>query len=296
MTNRKTTALIFTSLLVLGTFIGISPKITAGRPPPSPTDHIADIFPQNNNTNVQLLNVSTTITINATDFLNEIEVTFNGTYTLFNPGIPINLNITLPMSLHYGIENTTFEVSVNATQIPFEIATSNEVNLTSLGLNPNFVFLDYFYYPITLITSNITLLENTTYIVKYQFYSVVPKPNYTRCLFYMLYSSYTSYYWKGNATEKVDFIVYGRDPYFELSWNFEGLQQTLDIVGGKRFTAEWENAQNREVAIGMVIDEHPPLERFPNRKLIIFIGWRILFSTQIGIFIWVIIWQRKGKL
>ncbi|NVM19895.1 MAG: hypothetical protein HWN80_19500 [Candidatus Lokiarchaeota archaeon] len=283
---------ILITLFVLTSNIEIFPKVTAPPPPPIPTDYIADIFPKNNNTNIHLLNASTTITINATDFLNEIEVTFNGTYTLFNPGIPTNLTINLPFSILFKVENTTFGVYVNDTQVPFEIATTTEENLTTMGVNLIYIFPYGNYLPITLITSNIMLLENSTYIVKYQFNGIIPKPNGTRALFYMLYSSYTSKFWKGNATKRVEYIVFGRDPFFGIytyGGDFEGLQQTLDFVGGKKFICEWDNAQGNIIAIEIIIDESTYFLPLGINNL------NYLVYSIILAVIWVLIIKRKRK-
>jgi len=241
---------ILIALFVITSNIGFCPKITAP-PPPIPDQFIADIYPKINNTNVQLLNASAFITINATDLINEIGITFNGTYTLFNPENPTNLTISLPFSLCFDVENATFGVSVNDTQVPFEIVSTAGDNLTSTGVNIDFIPAFDFHCPITLITSNLTLLENKTYVVKYQFEGSIPKPLSFRNLFYMIYSSDTAKLWKGNATERVEYKVFGGNPIFGTTGYQEGLRQVLNIVGGKRYICEWNNAQNYTVQIGI---------------------------------------------
>ena len=134
MKKAQINSVILSTLLIFSTIMGLATKITAPPGPPIPQGYIADIFPKNNNTNVQLLNANASITVNATDFLNDIGVAFNGTYSLFNPGSPTNLTINLPFSLGLDVENATYDVSVNNTQIPYEITHTTIDNLTNMGL------------------------------------------------------------------------------------------------------------------------------------------------------------------
>ena len=251
MKKSQLSSAILIALVVITSIIVFCPKITAP-PPPAPDQFIADIFPKINNTNIQLLNASATITINATELINEIGITFKGTYTLFNPENTTNLTISLPFSLCIDVENATFGVFVNDTQVPFEIATTTEDNLTSIVVNINFMLEFDFHCPITLITSNLTLLENYTYVVKYQFEASIPKPLSYRNLFYMIYSSDTAKLWKENATERVEYNVFGGDPLFSIGRNQEVLRQAIDIAGGKGFICEWNNTQNSTVQIGIM--------------------------------------------
>lgn len=250
MKKSQLSSVILIALFVLTSNIGFCPKITAP-PPPIPDQFIADIFPNINNTNIQLLNASAIITLNASDLINEIGITFNGTYTLFNTENPTNLTINLPFSLCLDVENATFGVSVNDTQAPFEIVSTTEENLTSTGVNIDIIPAFAVHCPITLITSNLTLLENTTYVVKYQFEGSIPKPLSYRNLFYMIYSSDTAKLWKGNAMERVELKVFGGNPVFSIGGHYEGLPQILDIVGGKRYICEWNNTQNSTRQIGI---------------------------------------------
>ena len=251
MKKSRFPSAILIALFVLTSNIGFCPKLNASVPP-IPDQFIADIFPKNNNTYIQLLNASTIITLNATNLINEISITFNGTYTLFNPENTTNLTISLPFSLCFDVENATFGVFVNNTQAPFEIVNTTEEHLTSMGVNIDIMYSFNFHCPITLITSNLTLLENITYVVKYQFEGSIPKPLSYQNLFYMIYSSETAKLWKGNATERVEYNVLGGSPIISRSGPYEGLPQELDIVGGKRFICEWDNTQNSTVEIGII--------------------------------------------
>ena len=251
MKKYQFTSMTLITLFILTTNIGFSPKITASIPP-IPDQFIADLFPKINNTKVHLLNISAVITINASDLINIIGITFNGTYTLFNPESSANLSINLPFSLCLEVENTNFGVSVNNTQVPFEIVNFTEENFTNTGVDIKIMPAIDIHCPITLIISNLTLLENSSYVVNYQFEVSILKPLSYRNLFYMDYSSDTAKLWKGNATERVEYNAFGGDPIFSTLGSHGGLRQFLDIPGGKRFISEWDNAQNKTIQIGII--------------------------------------------
>jgi hypothetical protein len=290
MKKSHFTAVILIALFILTVNIEIYPKLNASIPP-IPDQFIADIFPKNNNTNIQLLNTNATITLNATDLINEIGIIFNGTYILFNPENPTNITINLPFSLCFDVENATFGVSVNDTQVPFEIVSTAGDNLTSMGVNIDFIPAFDFHCPITLITSNLTLLENKTYVVKYQFEGSIPKPLSFRNLFYMIYSSDTARLWKGNATERVELKVFGGNPIFGITGNQEGLPQMLDIAGGKMYICEWNNAQNYTVQIGITFYGSTP-EFIPIELIVLnILGYVTITSV---IILW-IIWRKRKR-
>jgi len=295
MKKSKLPSAILIALFLLTSNIGFCPEITAP-PAPIPTSFIADIFPKNNNTTIQLLNASATITLNATNLINEIGITFNGTYTLFNPNNITILTIILPFSLCLDIENATFGVSVNDTQVPFEVVSTAEKNLTSTGVNINFTanflhFLHFLRCPITLITSNLTLLENNTYIVKYQFEGSIPEPLWYE-IFYLIYSSETAKFWKGNATERVEYKIFGGNPRFSIFGPYNGSRQVLDIVGGKKFICEWDNAQEGLIWIGIRFDERK-YDFYGQNIIIIVLNILAYVAIASVIVIWIV--RRKKK-
>ena len=224
-------------------------NITA--PPPGlPDQFIADIFPRTNTT-VRLININTMITIDATDFYNKIGISFDGNYTLFNPENTTNLTLILPFSLCLDVQNSTFEASVNDSQIPFEVLSNTEENLTSTGINLDFLKYFVVHCPITLITSNLTLLENKTYIVNYQFSGSIPKPLGFRNLFYMAYHLETARVWKGNLTQRLEFKVFGKLPIYSSFGGLDGVTQSSDIQGGKSFIYEWNKGKIDTIYVGI---------------------------------------------
>lgn len=289
MKNCQFTSAILIALFVLTINIELCPKITAP-PPPIPDQFIADIFPKNNNTDIHLLNVSAIITLNALELINEIGITFNGKYTLFNPENPTNLTISLPFSLCLDVEDATFGVSVNDTHVPFEIVSTTQENLTNMGVDIDIIPAFAVHCPITLITSNLTLLDNTMYVVKYRFESSILKPLSFRDLFYMVYSSDTAKLWKGNATERVEYNVFGGNPVFSIGGDIEGLWEILDVVGGKRYIYEWNNTQNNTVQIGISFYGYTPKIIPGMIEMIVLNGLAYVAITSV-----IVIWMKARK-
>lgn len=294
MKKSQINSVILIALFVLTSNIGFCPKITAPPPAPIPDRFIADIFPNNNNTIIYLLNVSANITLNATDLFNKIGITFNGIYTLFTPEYLTNLTITLPFSLCIDVDSTTFGVFVNDTQVPFEVVRTSEENLTNTGVNIDFIpeFGYFLYCPITLITTNLTLMENNTYVVKYQFEGSIPEP-LSYQIFYMIYSSETAKFWKGNATERVEYNVFGGNPQFGTSGLYNGSRQVLDITGGKRFICEWNNAQEGLTLIGISFDERE-YNLYDNILLTIVLNV-LGYGAITSVIVILIIWRKKKR-
>ena len=291
MKKSQLSSAILIALFMLTINIEICPKLTASIPP-IPDQFIADIFPNINNSNIHLVHISVIITINATDLINEIGIAFDGAYTLFNPESSANLNISLPFSLCLDRDITNFGVFINETQVPFEIVSYTEENFANTGIDINIMPAIDIHCPITLIVSNLTLLENYTYVVKYQFEGSIPKPLSYRNLFYMDYSSDTAKLWKGNATERVVYNAFGGDPIFSTGGSHGGFRQLSDITGGKMFISEWDNAQNKTIQIGIRFYGHT-LEIRPEMIVIFVLNGLAYVAITSVIVLWII--RRKKK-
>ena len=284
---------ILIALFVLTSNIEKFPKVTALPPAPIPDSFISDIFPNNNNTIIHLLNINVNITLNASERYNEIGISFNGKYSLFNPDNLTNLTIILPFSLCLDIEHATFGVSVNDTEVPFEVVSTTEENLTSTGVNIDFIpeYLGFLHCPITLITTNLTLMENTTYVVKYLFEGSIPEPLSDQ-IFYMIYSSETAKFWKGNATERVEYNVLGGNAVFDttLTGFYYNYPRVLDFIEGKKFVCEWDNAQRGSNRIGVRFDERIYDPYFVTIEIIV-----LNIFGYVAIIIVVVLWIKRRK-
>jgi hypothetical protein len=277
---------VLIALFLLTNGIVLPLNITA--PPPSlPDQFIADIFPSTNTT-VRLININTMITMNATDFSNKMEINFNGNYTLFNPEYTTNLTLILPFSLCMDVQNSTFDVSVNDTQIPFEVLSNTEENLTSTGINLDFLSRFVVHCPITSITSNLTLLENNSYIINYQCSGSIPKPLGFRNLFYMAYYLETARVWKGNLTQRVEFKVFGKLPIY--SGGIDVDLQISDIQGGQSALFEWNKGKVESIYVGIIYYGPTSEDVFGIVIMVVLNG-----LAYIAIISGVVIWLKRRK-
>ena len=297
MAKRKNTVLILVILIVLVSFFGIPSEISALPPPPDEDSFIADIFPSINNTHIELLNVNALITINASDFYNRIELSFNGNYTIFNPGNTTDLTIYLPFSLCLDFENALFGASVNDTQVPYEIENTTVEELTNSGFKIEFIwYLFYLPCPVRLIMFNLTLQENNTYVVNHQFDGCIYDPLGNKDVIFMMYSSGSAKFWKGNASARVEFKIFGKIPSFPSRGIANQLctYQLLDIDRGKRFITECNNSQSNPIAIGICYDERE-YDIIPDGFLLNFLITLHFYTIPIGIIAWIIIRRKKRK-
>lgn len=286
MRKRQQILSVLVALFLLMNGIVLPLNIRA--PPPGlPDQFIADIFPSTNTT-VRLININTMITINATDFYNEIGINFNGNYTLFNPENTTNLALILPFSLCIDIQNSTFEASVNDTQIPFDVLSNTEENLTNTGINLDFLSRFSVHCPITLITSNLTLLENNTYVINYQFSGSIPKPLGFRNLFYMAYYLETARVWKGNLTQRAEFKVFGKLPIY--SGGIDVDRQISDIPGGQSALYEWNKGKVDTIYVGIIYYGPASEDVFGIVTMVVLNG-----LVYVAIISGVVIWIKRRK-
>ncbi len=284
--QRILSVLIALFLLTNGIFL---PLNVIAPPPGLPEQFIADIF-SSTNTTVRLININTMITMDATDFYNKIGINFDGNYTLFNPENTTNLTLILPFSLCMDFQNSTFEVSVNDTQIPFEVLSNTEENLTSTGINLDFLSRFVVHCPITLITSNLTLLENNTYIINYQFSGSIPKPLDLQNLFYMAYYLETARVWKGNLTQRVEFKLFGKIPIYGIAGEYDGDWQILDIQGGQSVLLEWNKGKVDTIYVGIRYYGSTSEDIFEIVTMVVLNG-----LAYIAIISGVVIWLKRRK-
>ncbi len=286
MRKRQQILSVLIALFLLTNGIVLPLNITA--PPASlPNYFIADIFTRTNTT-VCLVNINTMIAIDATDFYNKIGINFDGNYTLYNPENTINLTLILPFSLCIDIQNSTFEASVNETQILFEVLSNTEENLTNAGVNLDFLSKFPLHCPITLISFNLTLLENNTYVINYKFNGSIPKPLDLQNLFYMAYYLETARVWKGNLTQRVEFKVFGKLPIY--SGGIDVDLQISDIQGGQSALFEWNKGKVESIYVGIIYYGPTSEDVFGIVIMVVLNG-----LAYIAIISGVVIWLKRRK-
>jgi len=216
---------------------------------PVPNQFIAEIFP-NNTLPLQLSHTNTIINFNATDFSNKIDINFDANYTIYNQNNTTTIPVILPFSLAINISNFKFEVQVNDTQIPYDLfmVTPWNENMTEIKIHLAW-FIEMF--PITLIRSNVTLLKNSTSVIRYHFSGSMSDPLDSNDLFYVVHHLGTSQEWIGNTTGRAELRVFGKEPVFGVSGVNLVPCQLMNIIGGKSYICEWNNTKGPWMDIGI---------------------------------------------
>ena len=246
-TRKQISSFIIASLLVFNFSImniNIATSIA-----PAPDQFIAEIFP-NSTLPLQLSHINTIISFNATDFSNKIDINFDANYTIFNPGNTTTIPIILPFSLAKNVSNFMFEVYANNTQILFELLSISPWNENITEID---VHLAWFVeiYPIILIRNNVTLLKNSTSVIRYHFSGSMSNPLDSSDLFYIVHHLGTSQEWIGNSTGRVALRVYGKQPIYGVSGFNLVPCQLMDLIGGKSYICEWNNTKRPWMDIGV---------------------------------------------
>jgi len=281
-------SIIITSLLILN-LPTLIPNINASIAP-VPDQFIAEIFP-NSTLPLQLSHTNTTISFNATDFPHKIDINFDANYTIFNPENTTTIPIILPFSLATNISDFMFKVHVNTTQIPFDLLSISPWNENITEID---VHLAWFIerYPVILIRNNVTLLKNSTSVIRYHFSGSMSNPLDSSDLFYIVHHLGTSQEWIGNSTGRVALRVYGKQPiYGRTGYNLAPCQ-LVDIIGGKSYICEWNNT----ISPWMDIDVIFYREVSPFEKIIEILMFNLLIFLPIaGVIIIAVIIRRKRK-
>lgn len=245
--RKQISSIIITSFLILNFSIS-TPKIAAP-PAPVPDQFIAEIFP-NCTLPLQLIRTNTIITFNATDFSNKIGINFDANYTIYNSENTTAIPVIVPFSLAINITNIMCEVKANNSQIPYDLFSVSpwDENMTEIDVYflPRFIDM----YPIIFIRCNITLLKNSTLIIRYQFSGSISNPLDSKNIFFIVYYIGSSQDWIGNNSGRVELRVYGKQPVFSGGVYPVGNCYFLEINGGKTYICEWNNIQIPATYIG----------------------------------------------
>lgn len=293
--KNKLISSLFIFILFLTNFIIPIPKIRAPPPPPFPNQFIGEIL-SNQTLTLNLLNSNVVITINSTHYPDKIGINFNANYTIFNPENNTNIKLVLPFSLGIEVIKSNFKVRLNKTQIDFDLYNFTEGTVNETEIYLDFISMFYIHNPITLIQSNLTILENETYTIGYKFSGLMKSPISSGGTLYIVYYLNTSKTWNGNTTGKVEFRVYGKIPGFATmgSGSYDRKVQIFDIIGGKSAIWEWNNRKMNMLAIGIVYDERS-YSLFGIWDIIGIITVNVVFYIIIITVIIIIVRKRKRK-
>ncbi|MFX1357720.1 MAG: hypothetical protein ACFFA8_10570 [Promethearchaeota archaeon] len=175
-------------------------------------------------------------------FANKIDISFNGTYTIYNPGESQNISLVAPFSPDFeNLESTCLiKVDGNASTLNFI-----EYNI---GESPWEPYLDHSFYGWgssirNFAVINATFPENDTIDIECSFFSYIGYVGSADGI-HIYYDVGTSRAWNGTITEKVQFNVYGKLPksYSECDPYSSNCDcSILEIENGRSYVWEWEN-------------------------------------------------------
>ncbi len=285
--HRILISIIITFFLVFN-FPIFSPNVVAIAP--RPDQFIGEIFP-NSTIQLQLIHTYTLILFNATDFSHFLGIDYDANYTIYNPGNISTLTIIVPFSLALGIKDLVFEVHMNDTQIPYDLYDATPWNENKTEIDVSFLPRWINIYPITLIRSNITFLENSTSVIRYRFIGSMSIPSEPEDLFYITYHLGSWQDWIGNTSGKIELRAYGKQPIFSTSGSgdFTNNRRTIDINSGKSFSHEWHNIHAPLGNVGVKYYRSTPQIEF----IMDIIRFQILPFTGIAIIVIIVIVRKK---
>ncbi|MFW9875080.1 MAG: hypothetical protein ACFFG0_18400 [Candidatus Thorarchaeota archaeon] len=253
MEKRKTILLLLSLTVMLNANIVLCGTIA--NPIPVPMDYyMGSIF--TNSTSFNLINADVVFDIDSTDFENNIGISFEGNYTIFNPNNATELMIVAPFSVSELVINSNCTVEVNDSQILFEIGDSWDLGIDDFISNYTAGWSWIF------IACNITIPENASQTIKYKFNGLMPNPlnPYRRNdQLSILYDLETSKAWSGNISERVEFRVHGKlpnriDERTEWGYETENRLITTNIANGKIYSWEWNNEQINTQQVGIIYE------------------------------------------
>ncbi|MFX1570854.1 MAG: hypothetical protein ACFFCV_21150 [Promethearchaeota archaeon] len=151
------------------------------------------------NCSLSLISANVKIEVDTSDlkFLGEIH--FKGNYTINNPDGEINVTIGAPFNF-YPFDNCT--IIVNDTKIPFIIVRDYDIDEYNSTIWDQYMWNTY--YPKTWFLCNVSIPQNSSINIKYDFFT--SRPNYAimEKRFYIIYDVGTARLWNGNITEMVE--------------------------------------------------------------------------------------------
>ncbi|MFW9970541.1 MAG: hypothetical protein ACFFDF_10095 [Candidatus Odinarchaeota archaeon] len=292
MKTRKRIFSIFTLFFLLLNLFSVIPRIVVSIAP-IPNQFIGEIFP-NSTIPLQLSHTNTIITFNATDFPNKLGIQFDVNYSIRNLENTSIISVILPFSFSSNLSMFMLDVYENNTEISYDLFKIYPWNNNITEISVYLPVVDS--NPTTLIRTNITILKNSTSVIRYHFSGSIINPLDSRSIFYFAYCLGISQNWIGNTTGGIEFRVYGKEPGFLTSGGplYPLFPQYIDINGGKSFSYEWNNIEIFMMDVGVAyyrgISPFDTLIEF----LIYFIPICIVITLSIIIFM--ILKKKRKKL
>ena len=277
-------------LLILSLVLVMNGKIiiseTTANPLPAPKLYNIGGIVTNKFLSFNLTNAEVVFDIDSTDFKNNVGISFEGNYTIFNPTNISEIVIYAPFSVAESVVKSNSTVEVNGTQISFDVGNAYDFGIEDWVWNYT-MSLSWTY-----IKCNITIAENGSQTIRYKFDGLTSNPlGGGAKQFSIFYDLETSNAWSGNITERVEFNVHGKlpDRYSEFTMGTdEDRCIVTDIADGKIYSWEWNNERINTMQVGITY-----MSIFDPTIIIVVVG--ITVPISIIIIVFVLIRRRRSR-
>ncbi|MHA2397391.1 MAG: hypothetical protein ACXADU_00700 [Promethearchaeota archaeon] len=260
-------------------------------PLPIPMEYYMGSIFTNASLPFNLINADVVFTIDSTDFKNNIGISFEGNYTIFNPNNTTEIMIVAPFSVNRAVVSSNCIVEINDSQILFDVGDPYDLGIEEWVMDYSSYFPSWTY-----IVCNITIPENNSQTIKYKFNGLMPNPLNPLSRnneFSILYDLVTSKAWSGTISERVEFRVYGKlpDSIIESPMDEDRLV-IINIDEGKSYTWEWTNEQINTERIGIMYET----ELLKLQLIIIGVSIGIAVTITVATIIFVVRTKKRSKL
>ena len=283
--RRSILILLFSLTLIMNGNIHLSE--TYANPLPIPLEYYMGGIFTNSTFPFNLTNADVVFDIDSTDFANNIGISFEGNYTIFNPNNITEIMIVAPFSVNESVIASNCTVEVNGSQIMFDIGNPYEFGIEDWVSNYSM------FYLWTYIVCNITIPENGSQTIRYKFNGLMSNSLYENDDVSIFYDLDTSKAWSGNITERVQFRVHGKLPDRYSEWtegDYEDHCIITDFEDGRNYAWEWNNEQINTQRVGITYKG-----KLLTQELIVIIIVSVGISVPIIIVLIVFVARRKKR-
>ena len=215
-------------------------------PLPGPSNYeLGGILHENNNS-LYLLEANVKFDLDCTDFLNNISLSFDGRYTIFNPtNNTINTTIYAPFNYNFHIEKSDWDVKINGTAKEFSLISPFDLDTMTEDYLMNYSgYVDYY------VILNTSILVNNTQVIRYSLNISFENPLYWTDYQSIRYILSSSKAWKNNILENVKFVVIGKLPgYYTEDTEKECILENLP--NGKIYSWNWHDEKIEDDYVGI---------------------------------------------
>jgi hypothetical protein len=220
--------------------------------------------------------------VNYPDIFNNIDLSFNANYTIYNPNDSLNITLIAPFSTSFNNLESTCSIKIAENNIPFNVKEYDFYDFPwDIDL---YLYLDeYSQTRRKFIIFNASIANNSSIKIEFEFKAVLSNKFYdSNDILRIFYDVGTSRTWNGTITEQVEFRVKGKLPE-----DFSDYCIISESANGKSYAWEWEN--ERIMINSVFISYKNPWSTF--RRLLPF----IIFPSMVLVPIIIVLISRRRK-